>query len=232
MKLALTAVCVIAFSSAPAFAQTFVAQTSETARFQGEKKIEGVLWDCKAKTCRTAVNSAVIVTVDHCRKLAAEAGVITSYTRGPPSNSVVLNAAALAQCNSPAPPAPMVVPGVKLPPGAIQPALPPQARPQLSSPPAPTAKPQAPPEPKPQATPTPEPASGTTTKPADTSGFSFRAPLLTISGAPTAATTAGFKPQAFRTPTLTISGTTPAPLPPFAPKVFRTPTLTISGAGK
>lgn len=226
MKLALTAVCVIAFSSAPAFAQTFVAQTSETARFQGEKKIEGVLWDCKAKTCRTAVNSAVIVTVDHCRKLAAEAGVITAYTRGPPSNSVVLNAAALAQCNSPAPPALKVVPGVTLPQGAIQPALPPQAKPQLSAPPAP----------KPQAAPTPKPPSGATTKPADASGFSFRAPLLTISGAPTAATTAattaGFKPQAFRTPTLTISGTAPAPLPPFAPKVFRTPTLTISGAGK
>lgn len=197
--------------SLAAQAQTYVVRTVDTAALQDTRKIDGVAWSCKGDTCRTAVNSVRIPTVDHCRKLTAVVGAVRSFERTIGSPRPALTAAQIAECNAPVPARPAVVPGVKLPPEGTRP----------------DSLRQVPP-----ATPSPASGSAGSQKPATTvasKGLEIRTPLLTVSGAAPAALPA-FKAMSFTTAPLTVTGAAPAALPPFKPMTFRTPTLTISGA--
>ena len=90
-------------------------------RPSGEKALGGITWSCYKLDCKAIYGARpeVANTVLSCQLLAQWTGGLVSYGR----TGAKFTAAQMAQCNTPPPPPPppTVVPGAKLPPGAVRP---------------------------------------------------------------------------------------------------------------
>lgn len=119
LVLRVTLVAVLLSSAPSALAQLrlqvfeYSAQTTQTARQQGDVVAGGITWACQGRTCATR-GPWPNPGVEACRALAAQVGPISAYGRA----GAMLSATDLAACNGSSS-APRIIMQAPLPPSAV-----------------------------------------------------------------------------------------------------------------